>query len=136
MSTHNNDVLTDTDPLAELRAHAEALEQKLAALQRQSNARVIHAELKVEAVRQGMIDLDGIKLLDLTAAELSEAGEFEGAAQLMANLKRTKPWMFGSVSSSSAVTAPPAQPLRQKLATEMTDAEYRVARAALLKQKS
>jgi hypothetical protein len=120
----------------ELRTRAESLERKLEEMQQQSNARLIQSELKVEAVRLGMVDLDGLKLLDLSTAKLTEDGEVEGAAQLMLQLKKAKPWLFGVMSSSSPVSAPPAQPLRQKLATEMTDAEYRIARAAVLKQRS
>ena len=53
----------------------------------------------------------------------------------MAGLRRAKPWLFGRASSSGPASPPPAQPPRQKLATEMTDDEYRVARAALLKRR-
>src|SRR6185312_484916 len=50
----------------------------------------------------------------------------------LGQLKRDKPWLFGGASSSSPATPPPAQPPRQKRAMEMTDAEYRAARADLL----
>ena len=50
-------------------------------------------------------------------------------AELMAQLRRAKPWLFGGTSSSSPASPPPAQPPRQKLATEMTDDEYRRRRA-------
>jgi hypothetical protein len=53
----------------------------------------------------------------------------------MTQLRRVKPWLFGGSSSSSPVNAPPAQPPRQKLATEMTDEEYRIARATILKYR-
>ena len=135
MSENTTEPTKDDPPLVELRERAEALERKLAELQQQSDTRLIHAELKAEALRLGMIDLDGLKLLDLSSAKLNEKGEVDGAAQLLAQFKKAKPWLFGAMSSSSPVSAPPAQPLRQKLATEMTDAEYRAARAALLKQR-
>jgi hypothetical protein len=127
---------TNDDPLAELRERAKTLERQLGEMQRLSDTRLILAELKIEALRFGMVDLDGLKLLDLSAAKLNERGEVDGAAQLMTQLKKAKPWLFGAPSSSSATAAPPAQPVRQKLATEMTDAEYRAARAMLLKRRS
>jgi hypothetical protein len=123
----------DSDPIAELRAHAEALEHRLAEAERETRTRLVHAELKVEAVRAGMVDLDGLKLLDLEQVQLNSDGEIENAAPLMAQFRRAKPWLFGGMSSSSPTNAPPAQPQRQKLATEMSDKEYRTARAALLK---
>ena len=123
------------DSVAELRARAEALEAKLTATEQSAQSRLIRAELKVEAVRAGMIDLDGLKLLDLTNATLNEHDEIDNAAELMSQLRRSKPWLFGGSSSSSLVNAPPPKPPRQKLATEMTDEEYRTARAALLKHR-
>jgi hypothetical protein len=126
----------EVDPMAELRARAEALERQLAETEQEARARVARAELKVEAVRAGIVDLDGLKLLDLKKIELTSDGELANAAELMAQLRRAKPWLFGGASSSSPASPPPAQPPRQKLATEMTDDEYRSARAAILKHTS
>ena len=125
----------DEDPVAELRARAEALEHKLAETEQQARDRIIRAELKVEAVRAGIVDLDGLKLLDLKDLEVTQDGEVANAAHVVAQLRRAKPWLFGGTSSSSSASPPPAQAPRLKLATEMTDDEYRVARAALLKQQ-
>lgn len=124
---------TTDDRLADLQARAAALERQLSEAQQLAETRLIRAELKTEAVRAGMIDLDGLKLIDTTKVKLSADGELDGASDLMFQLKKTKPWLFGVVSSSSAASPPPAQPPRQKLATEMTDAEYRAARETLLK---
>ena len=54
-------------------SRAEGLEHRLADLQKEMEARVITAELKVEAVRAGMIDLDGLKLIDRTPLRLNDA---------------------------------------------------------------
>jgi hypothetical protein len=136
MSEANTPAEPGTDPVAELRAHAEALERRLAETEQEAKRRLIRAELKVEAVRAGIVDLDGLKLLDLKNAELTSDGELTNGAALVSQLRRAKPWLFGGVSSSSQAIPPPAQTPRQKLATEMTDDEYRVARAALLKHRS
>ena len=124
---------TDSDQILELRARAEALERQLTDAEQEAKSRLIRAELKVEAVRAGMIDLDGLKLLDLHDVQLNTESELENAAHLMAQFRRAKPWLFGGTSSSSLANAPPAQAPRQKLATEMSDDEYRTARAAFLK---
>lgn len=123
------------DGMAELRARAEALERQLSELQQEAQSRLIHAELKAEALRAGIVDLDGLKLIDLSGVKLTVTGELEGGTALIAALKRSKPWLFGAASSSAAAKPPAAQPPRQKLATEMTDDEYRAARAALLKRR-
>jgi hypothetical protein len=137
----SSDVQVD-DPnsavMAELRARADTLERQLTELQRHTEVRLVRAELKAEAVRAGMVDLDGLRLIDIPALKLNERGEVAGAATLMQELRKSKPWLFGATaqSSSSPANPPPASPSKQKLATEMTDAEYRVARAAILKQRS
>jgi len=135
MSEDETPARPDADPVAELRAHAEELERRLAETERETRGRIVRAELKVEAVRAGMVDLDGLKLVDIKDVELTSDGELANAAALMTHLKRVKPWLFGGTSSSSPASPPPAQPPRQKLATEMSDDEYRVARAAILKHQ-
>ena len=126
---------TGNDPLTELRARADALEQLLGDVRKEAETRLMRAELKAEAIRAGMVDLDGLKLLDQSAIKLTPSGDVDGIGPLMAQLKRDKPWLFVGASSSSPLTPPPAQPPRQKRATEMTDAEYRAARAELLKRR-
>jgi hypothetical protein len=125
----------DLDPVAELRARAEMLERRLANAEQEARSRLVQAELKAEALRAGIVDLDGLKLLDPSAVEVGEAGDVKNAADVITQLRRTKPWLFGGGSSSSSANPPPAQPPRQKLATEMTDAEYRAARAAILRHQ-
>jgi hypothetical protein len=123
------------DPLAELRARAELLERQLAEVQQRTEAQLVRAELKAEAIRAGIIDLDGLKLIDLSEVKLTEDGEVEGAPALLTRLKKAKPWLFSAASLSSIAMPPPSQAPRQKLATEMTDAEYRSAREVLLRNR-
>jgi hypothetical protein len=124
--------------VAELRARADTLERQLTDLQRHTESRLVQAELKAEALRAGMIDLDGLRLVDLPSLKVNERGDVEGAAALMLDLRKRKPWLFAAApqSSSHPSSPPPALPSKQKLATEMTDAEYRIARAAVLKHRS
>ena len=124
------------DPLEELRARAEILERQLAEVQQRTEARLIRAELKTEAIRAGMIDLDGLKLIDPSQVKLGADDEVEGAPALMTHLKKAKPWLFAGASLSSTAMPPPAQAPRQKMATEMTDVEYRAAREAILKRRT
>jgi hypothetical protein len=122
------------DPLDELRARAELLERQLVEVQLSTDARLIRAELKAEAIRAGMVDLDGLKLIDSSEVKLGADGEVEGAPALMTLLKKAKPWLFAGVSLSSTAMPPLALASRQKMATEMTDIEYRAAREAILKR--
>jgi hypothetical protein len=135
MSEHEKPAAPESDPVAELRMRADLLERRLVDAEQDARARVVNAELKVEAVRAGIVDLDGLKLLNPATVEVGADGEVKNATEVIAQLRRAKPWLFGSSSSSSSANPPPAQPPRQKLAMEMTDAEYRAARAAILKHQ-
>ena len=105
--------------------------EEIAKLQTEFQSRLIAANLRTEAVRAGMIDLDGLKLVDLSAVRLDNDDKVIGGRKMMADLRREKPWLFGVASSSSAATAPASQPVRQKTAMDMTDEEYAAARTAV-----
>ena len=98
-------------------------------------SRLITANLRTEAVRAGMIDLDGLKLIDLSEVRLDENDKVVGGRRIMADLRRDKPWLFGVASTSSSATAPASQPVRQKTAMDMTEAEYIAARTAVIKYR-
>ena len=113
------------------------LERQLADLQHR--AALLRVGLRAEAVRAGMVDLDGLKLVDTSGLEPDEHGEIGGAPALMAAMKRAKPWLFGlsaaaGGSTSSAVVAPPAQAPKQRRAQDMTYDEWQAARAELLRR--
>ena len=122
------------DPSDELRARLEKLEHDSLETRRQTDQRVALAELKIEALRANMIDLDGLQFLDLNQVHLDDDGSLADGAELISRLKRAKPWLFAAPSSSSVAKVPASTPTRQKLAKEMSDAEYRVARANVIKR--
>jgi hypothetical protein len=93
--------------------------------------RLVAANLRTEAVRAGMIDLDGLKLIDLSKVRLDENDMVAEGRKLMTDLRRAKPWLFGAPSTSSAAIPPVSQPIRQKDAMDMTDEEYSAARTAV-----
>ena len=117
-----------------LRARAEALERKLHEAMTNHAAELIRAELKAEAVRAGMVDMDGLKLVDPAGLALGEDGEVVGARDLMTKMRRLKPWLFGGGSSSSSAQPPPATSAEPKRAVDMSYDEWRSARAAILKR--
>lgn len=120
--------------LQELRERAEGLERKLADFQKGMQTRLIRSELKAEAVRAGIIDLDCLQLIDLSSVIVGDDNEVPPLAHLVSDLRRRKPWLFGGGSSSSSAGTPAARLAPEKRATEMTDEEYRAARAALLRR--
>jgi hypothetical protein len=115
---------------------AEQAEAALAETQKQAAERLLRAELKAEAIQAGMIDLDGIKLINLSDVAVSETGEVVDAGAVLAKLKHAKPWLFGQGRSSSvAAHAPKPEPPRARHANELSHEEWLLARAALLKRR-
>jgi hypothetical protein len=99
----------------------------------EANQRVIRAELKAAALKAGMVDLDGLKLLDLSTVKMNDKGEIDGADALMAKAKETKPYLFGSTTNTSSTTVPPNPDKGEvKLARDMTPEERAAAKAKLL----
>lgn len=124
-----------TPTIEEFAARTAELERKLAEVEETARGRIVHAELKAAAVRAGMVDLDGIKLLDASAIKLNPAGEIEGAAALMRDLRKAKPWLFGTASTSSTAAAPGPRAPENKPATAMSFDEWQSARRELLKRR-
>ena len=116
-----------------LQERVNGLESENQQILRQTEQRVILAELKVEAIRAGIVDLDGLTFLDLSRTHLDEHGVLAEGASLIMQLKRAKPWLFVA-SSSSTAHVPLSKPGGQKLATEMTAEEYRIARANIIRR--
>lgn len=97
-----------------------------------ANERILRAELKTAALKAGMVDLDGLKLADISKVMLKDDGEVEGADALMEEMKKSKPYLFGAPNTTSTTVVPPTnKPPEAKKATEMTDAEYAAARAKI-----
>ena len=83
----------------------------------------------------GFVILLDLRLLDLAGVKMTDAGEVEGAESLIAGLKTAKPYLFGSASSSSTAAAPRNSDPSTKQATEMTQDEWRAARAKMLSRR-
>ena len=118
----------DEHKTAAEKAAAEAAD-KVKAAHTAADERILRSELKAAALKAGMIDLDGLKLADLTKVKLNEDGTVEGADALFEDMKKAKPYLFGKQESSSSTNStPPRKPGEPKKATEMTDEEYAAAR--------
>ncbi len=97
---------------------------KINQAQQAANERIIRAELKAEAVKAGVVDLDVLKLVDLSKLKINDQGEVEGGAELIKQLKESKPHFFGSTNSTEKGGQPPkGGDGKPKKVTEMTPEE-------------
>lgn len=69
--------------------------------------RIIRAELKAEAIKAGIVDLDGLSLADLSGVKIDENGEVVGGKEAIEKLKESKPYLFGTKKSTSSKDEPP-----------------------------
>ena len=122
------------DTITALLARTAQLEEQLAHSRLDAEAQIIQAELRAEAARAGIVDFEGLKLLDAKSISVGPDGRPEGIASHIANFKQAKPWLFGGRSSTHTGSPPPAQPIKPRLASEMTDEEYRIARAIAIRE--
>jgi hypothetical protein len=115
-------------------AVVKAKEDAKAEVLADADHRVMLAELKSEAVKAGMVDVDGLKLADLSSVTLKD-GKLDGAEALFTGLKESKPYLFGQPATNSSNTQkpPPATPPQAKKVSEMSPEEYAVAKASALK---
>ena len=121
-------VAKDAAAAAEAAAAAKITEATSAA-----DKRVIRAELKAEALKAGMIDLDGLQLADLSTVKLNDKGEVEGGAAAIEALKKAKPYLFGQANTGSTQDPPKPNTGGNKKVSEMTPAEYEAHKKAVIR---
>jgi hypothetical protein len=107
-------------------AKVKAAETKAAEAAAGAQQKAIRADLKVAAKDAGARSVaDVLALLDLGKVKLDDSGEVANAAELIAEMKKAKPYLFGQASTSSTETPPPpAGTGAGKPAKDMTDAEF------------
>lgn len=122
----------NTQLQADLAKAATDADAKIKEVSTAADQRIIRAEMKAAALKAGMVDLDGLKLADLSKVKLGENGEVEGAEAIMEEMKKAKPYLFGQPSTSNPQNPPPNNPPAAKKVSEMTPEEYAAAKAKLL----
>ena len=115
---------------AEIEASSEAkikeAETKRDEALTKAQQRAVNADLRVAAKDAGMVDLDGLALLDRTKIKTNDDGDVVNAAELMADLKKAKPFLFGSATTSSTHTPPKNEKDPPKSVREMTPDQIKV----------
>src|SRR3984885_7557099 len=103
------EILAETQPSFEEKGDAnarpDAVSGEITKLRDEFESRLVVANLRTEAVRAGMVDLDGLKLIDLSNVRLGNDDKIIGGRKIMDDLRRNKPWLFAVTSSSSAAIA-------------------------------
>lgn len=115
---------------------AKDAEERISQAQQATNARIIQAELRAQAVKSGMIDLDGLKLLDTSAVTLDDKGEVVVPKDFFDEARKAKPYLFAATGAEKGNTsnpnpAPKPAPTSDKKADDLKGDEYAAELAAL-----
>jgi multidrug efflux pump subunit AcrA (membrane-fusion protein) len=126
--------------LATERAQRADAEARAAAAQRTADERAAalvatqtDADLRVAAIKAGIVDLDALGLVDRSALKVGPDGKLVDPDAVMAELKAAKPYLFGAPGttppprSNTNPTPPPEPTAKPKRAIDMTRDEYQAA---------
>ena len=106
----------------------QAAQKRAEEAEKKANDRVMRSELRALAVKEGIVDLDGLQFVDIGTLKLNDKGELEGGAEALKALKEAKPYLFAaSTGTSHAGNPPPKKPDGPKRATDLSDEEWRAA---------
>jgi hypothetical protein len=110
----------------ELTGKLTETEQKAADREAKAKARSMMADLKVAAKDAGMVDLDGLKLLNTEELKITDEGDVENAAEVLTKLKEAKPYLFGNPAHTSNPAEPPKpNSTEKKKGMELSEAEWK-----------
>lgn len=112
---------------------AKDAEGKVQAAEKAASDRILQSELKAHAIKAGLVDLDALKLADLSKVKLNDKGDVEGADELFKTLKESKPYLFGQAGNTSTPNNPPPSGSTTFNAKQITDPkQYDAAKAQFL----
>jgi len=124
------------DPVHEIEQLRASLREAQARLAEEAERRrrlSLEAELRIAALQAGIIDPDGVKLID-PAPLLAREDPKAAAAEALAALRAAKPWLFGAATTTPPHPAPAPESPRPRHAREMSREEYERAKAELLRR--
>jgi len=118
--------------LAALRTESEnAKNAAIAEARAAGDQRLVRYHLKAALGAEKCKDVDdALKIIDASGIKISDAGDVEGAEALIAELKKSKPYLFDGVASSttsSTSATPPRDAGGAKHAKDMSKEEYDAA---------
>ena len=107
---------------------------KLAESTTAAKEQVKAARLEALALREGLVDLDGLKLLDLSKITQKDDGTFEGVDEVFKAAREAKPYLFGEKVTTTTTTKPAPKPGDPAPidARKLTPEEYQKEKAAIL----
>ena len=133
LTAQEQTALAKTAQEAAVKATADA-EALIATSKLAADEKLLRAELKAIALKAGIVDLDGLKLADVSKLKLNEQGELEKGEEFITELKAAKPYLFGTVGATTSTTKgkPAASASNTPVdVSAMTSEQYRAYKKSL-----
>lgn len=90
------------------------------------NKRYIRAELKAEALKAGLVDVDALKMFDTSSIEIDDNGDVIGVSELVEEMRMSKPYAFSTTAKDTTTDkkTPDSSKVDSKSALDMSDDEF------------
>ena len=111
-------------------AAASDAEGKVTEAKKAADARILTSEMRTAAKAAGMVDLDGLKLIDTSTIKLKDDGTAEIPADFFSKAREAKPYLFtpakGTETGTTSTTTPPppASSAAGKHAKDLSAADF------------
>lgn len=93
---------------------------------REVNKRYIRAELKAEALKAGLVDVDALKMFDTSSIEIDVNGDVVGVKELIEEMRELKPYAFSTTVKDTTTDkkTPDSTKVNSKSALDMSSDEF------------
>ena len=112
-------------------------------LQAESNERLIRSELQLRALQHGILDLDGLRLLDTRAITIGSDGAVVGAEEALTVFRASKPYLFNQgntvarpMTTTARENSPPRAQPEPVDARHLSREQWQIERARLLSRRA
>ncbi len=115
---------------------SELFDKKISEVGEIYKKEIMVAKLEAHAIKAGIVDVDGIKLADLSKISVDENNKLIGGEELIEELKKTKPYLFLKVGASSTYAKETPKPSDAKPFNAMsaTPEEYKKHRELMMRK--
>jgi hypothetical protein len=116
--------------------YKKLIEEKVKEISSSYKKDLMLSKIQIEALREGIVDIDGVKLADLSKLDFDENHNIIGAKEFIEELKKNKTYLFKKSDKTTFEKEPPSKQNNTKVDVRgMSKEDYQKYKISLLKQK-
>lgn len=124
----------------EAKKQAQDTLTRLESIEKQRRDQIVRSELKVEALKAGVVDFNDFTKIasdQISKIEINDDGEVNGISDLITSYKKSKPWLFKEdtkqSNTSSSFRTPAIDRVGKNDVSKLSDDDYKKAKADFLR---